>query len=167
MATNQPDWQVIAQLGDASPVDYGGYWILRDRTGVYAPEGRYLVSPDDDGAPEGWQLYRFSLDRCKVVDGYLVPFGYDAATYPHPVSAYEEWFADDLAGIAACCDYPGGADGLRADLCAEDAIRRAWAYRAIGEYHGMGDLDHYPDTWQGETGREELETLLAKWGFDA
>jgi len=32
----------VANLGDANPIDNGGFFVLRDTTGVYPPEG----SPD-------------------------------------------------------------------------------------------------------------------------
>src|ERR1039458_5750984 len=87
--------KLVAQLGDASPIDYGGYFIYEDDTGVYAPEGELLESPDTDETPEGWKVYRFSLDRLKQItqgeNVYLVSFKY-VETWPYPPSAYDEWF---------------------------------------------------------------------------
>ncbi len=45
---SQPAWECIAQLGDKNPIDHGGYWILRDTTGVYAEEAELLLVPDDE-----------------------------------------------------------------------------------------------------------------------
>ena len=50
--TNQPDWECIGQLGDADPIEHGGYWILRDKTGVYPEEGEFLVVPEDEDGGE-------------------------------------------------------------------------------------------------------------------
>ena len=46
METKQPKWKLIAQLGDVNPIDYGGYFIYEDETGVYPPEGEKLLIID-------------------------------------------------------------------------------------------------------------------------
>lgn len=155
--TKQPKWQLVANLGDASPVDYGGYFVYRDLTGEYTAEAEVLMSPDSDDAPEGWTVYRFILDRLKMVtsaDGqnYLVPDAYDS-TWPHPVHSYVEWFDDSLPAIAQSCSC--SLEGLREDLCSSDPIVRAQAYRAIGDHHGYENLDSDPRTFhkRGEVSR--------------
>lgn len=145
--TQQPKWKRIANLGDVSPVDYGGYFVYRDLTGVYPAEGELLLAPDSDDSGEGWTMYRFTLDRCKLVETeehkvYLVPERYDS-TWPYPVSHYNEWFHKYLAEVAKCCDYAS----IREDLCSADPIKLAHAYRAIGEYHGLENLDSYPEKY--------------------
>lgn len=160
MSTQQPEWKLIAQLGDENPVDHGGYFIYEDTTGVYDPEGEILLSPDDDDAPEGWTVYRFSLDRLKIVEEhteaepnvsrfYLVPFKYNenrdkwgTREWPHPISSYDEWFHKDLRGVASCCGYD--LIELRQMFCSEDPRVRARAYQAVGDYHGFENLDSYP-----------------------
>jgi hypothetical protein len=145
MPTNQPTWELIANLGDVNPIEYGGYFVYRDTTGVYPEEAELLSSPDSDGGT--WTVHRFSVDRLERVDingrTLLVPFGFPKRTdLPHPIDQYEEWFSEDLERVASYIGQP--LEELRGDLCSEDACKRAFAYRAIGEYHGLDNLDSYP-----------------------
>ena len=34
-AMSQPKWEYVANLGDTSPLEYGGLFLYRDTTGVY------------------------------------------------------------------------------------------------------------------------------------
>jgi len=132
MTTAQPIWQQIAQLGDSHPVEYGGYWIFTDETGVYDAEAELLDSPDhEDGE---YIAHRFGLDRCTFIAGVLS----DNRFHPDKPA----WFADRLASVAECM----GAKlaEIIEMLCSDDAIERAAAYRMIGEYHGFDNLDSYP-----------------------
>jgi hypothetical protein len=132
MTSKQPKWQLIANLGDVSPFDYGGYFVYRNTTGVY-PEDAELLEGPCEGDRE-YTVYRFCLDRCTFVDGVLSdnPF--------HPECP--AWFADNIAGVASCV----GKDPaeLIAGLCSADPVERAHAYRDIGSYHGWENLDQYP-----------------------
>jgi hypothetical protein len=156
MATQQPVWKLIANLGDAHPFDCGGYFIYQDQTGVYPPEGVLLVEPTDDADVDDhdddqtgrYLVYRFVLDRLKEVQGYLVPERYQP-DWPHPVARYEEWFTDSLDRVANCFDQPD----IRENFCSADPLIRAWAYRAVGDYHGFENLDAYP----GRLTREQVE----------
>lgn len=61
--TKQPEWKLVAQLGDASPIDYGGYFIYEDATGVYQPEAEILQEPsDDEWAQDDRDRYRMEHD---------------------------------------------------------------------------------------------------------
>ncbi|MGH9970624.1 MAG: hypothetical protein ACREBG_22935 [Pyrinomonadaceae bacterium] len=141
--TEQPKWKLIANLGDASPLEHGGYFVFEDETGVYPPEAELLVVPDEESEENetSCDVFRFSLDRCKMKQGYLVPFGYQS-TWPHALSQYEEWFARDLEGVASCMD--SDEETLQDQFCSVDSLERAQAYRAIGDYHGFENLDGYP-----------------------
>ena len=44
---DQPKWKLLANLGDANPIDYCGYFVYRDETGVYRDEAEKLISPDE------------------------------------------------------------------------------------------------------------------------
>jgi hypothetical protein len=110
-----------------------------DSTGVYAPELESLKEKEG----ERWDVYRACLDRCKMEGGYLVPFSYDAATYPHPLPDYEEWHAKHLPDVARSCGYPD-AEELRDGLCSEDATKRASSYADIAGYFGWVNFDQYP-----------------------
>jgi hypothetical protein len=146
METNQPNWKLVANLGDVNPIDYGGFFVFIDETGAYDPEAELLVSPDSD---EGeWQVYRFSLPKCTFINGILS----DNKFHPgHPA-----WFAnpgaENLSGVAECCG--DAVDSLITDLCSDNVSNRASAYRAIGQYHGFENLDSYPLTFKS---RAEVE----------
>lgn len=131
---SQPTWKFVANLGDASPIEYGGYFIYVDETGVYAPEGEWLESPDDDNGT--WVVRRFSLERCTFIDGVLSDNRF------HPEHA--AWFARDIAGVASFIGVE--TSELIEWLCSEDVLERADAWRAIGDYHGFANLDDYPLT---------------------
>jgi hypothetical protein len=148
---SQPNWKLVANLGDRNPIDYGGYFVYEDTTGVYEPEAELLISPDSDESPEGWQAYRFSLDKCTFIDGILS----DNKFHPeHPA-----WFAEpeseketrpqDTIYLSNVCSYAGiEQEQLIEWLCGDDIPARAEAYRVIGEYHGFDNFDSYPLTFK-------------------
>jgi hypothetical protein len=153
MATRQPSWLLLANLGDASPLEHGGYFIYADETGVYAPEGEILETPEEE--PEesvaetlaGYIVHRFTLDRLQLIEdkethkAYLVSERY-APEWPHALSQYDEWFHRDLQSVA---EFVGSTlEELRAQFCSELPHERAHAYRAVGDYHGLDNLDAYP-----------------------
>jgi len=54
MKTNQPSWHCIANLGDATPEDHGGAFVLVDKRGIYTPE-LWLCEPGErDGSGAQW-----------------------------------------------------------------------------------------------------------------
>lgn len=136
---SQPDWECIAQLGDVNPLDYGGYWVLRDKTGVYAEEGELLIVSEDhegggDDGDEMYLVYRFILERCTYVNGVLS----DNKFHPeHPA-----WFADSIDSIASSIGMSNME--LMESLWGDNPLKRAAAYHAIGYYHGFENLDSYP-----------------------
>jgi hypothetical protein len=72
---------------------------------------------------------------------YLVSGGWDPS-WSKPVHVYEEWFARDLKGIA---DSIGSTrQELVQAFTSEDPLQRAWAYEAVGGYHGFENLDTDP-----------------------
>jgi len=134
--TNQPEWKCIAQLGDVSPLGYGGHWVFVDTTGVYSPEAEKLITCDDD---EDLNLvYRYCLDRLKLHNGMLIPYRYDE-TWPHPIERCKEWFSDDIPEVASF--FGVSTDELQDLFCSVDPVDLAIAYEAIGEYFGFVNLD--------------------------
>lgn len=129
--TSQPKWKCIAQLDDINPIDHGGYWILLDTTGEYSPEGEVLIEQCD----HTYLAYRFLLDKCTHVNGILSDNPY------HP--DHPAWYADDLRSISSSAGYNHMGE-LVEDLCSDNPINLAIAYRAIGEYYGYDNLDHDP-----------------------
>lgn len=143
MTTNtQPNWKLIANLGDVNPIEYGGYFVYEDTTGVYAPEGELLQYNDDRNE---WTIYRFPLDKCTLTNSVLS----DNKFHPE----YPAWFARKLDNVG---DYIMSATGdqMRQWLCGDNLCERAMAYEAIGSYHGFENLDSYPLTF---TERAEVE----------
>jgi len=145
--TDQPNWDYVDNLGDVDPLEHDGYFLYRDTTGVYGYEAERLAQQCDGT----YLIHRVCLDRCKIVTvtdeengsrrDYLVPFSYQE-TWPHPVHAYQEWYADSLREIA---NYIGVTRGVLVGwLCSESGTDRAMAYQAIGDYHGWDNLDSLP-----------------------
>lgn len=155
---SQPNWKQIAQLGDVNPIDHGGYFVSIDETGVYDPEGEILEAPpecddvwDDETGDYSdsakWTVWRFALERCTFENGVLS----DNQFHPD----FPAWFAkpeseranrpQDTTYLSNVADCVGAdVDQLRDDLCSEDVVARAQAYRSIGEYHGFDNFDSYP-----------------------
>ena len=53
----------------------------------------------------------------------------------------------DGKGLTDIASFTGmDEDELVAQFCSEDALQRAMAYRAVGDYHGFKNLDDYPLT---------------------
>ena len=151
-ATKQPSWKFIGNLGDASPLDGGGYFIYKDRTGVYPEEAELLVVDEES---EKYTIYRFPLERLKLVDDHLVPLQYEAwwgtpgrrgvlDWTPDPSKNYSEWFEDSIPEMARFVGMP--ERGLKTAFTAAGPLERAEAYRVVGEYHGWENLDSYPFT---------------------
>jgi hypothetical protein len=134
--TKQPEWKFIANLGDVNPLEYGGYFIFEDTTGVYQPEAE-LYMPEDKLA------YRFSLDKLTIWAGHLIPEGFNRRMdLPHPVYDYIEWFDGDIKSIASFVGL--SYLELMSMFSSDDICVRARAYQAIGDYHGYDNLDSYP-----------------------
>ena len=143
--TKQPEWKFVANLGDVHPIDYGGYFVYEDQTGVYAPEAEKLFAEED---PDVWTVYRIVLDRCQlVIDAnrrhYLVPHGFaDRTDLPHPIESYEEWFCDHLPGVAASTGL--SVIDLEQYFCDPNPCRRALAYQTVADTEGWENFDEYP-----------------------
>jgi hypothetical protein len=142
---SQPDWECIGQLGDASPTEHGGYWILRDKTGVYPHEGEYLEVPEDEDGE--YLVYRIILDRCTFIDGVLSDNKFHPehcawwATTPEKMKERPQ----DGKGLTDVANSMGMEESeLVEQFCSEDALERAQAYRSVGEYHGFYNLDSDP-----------------------
>lgn len=70
--TNQPSWKLLTNLGDVTPLEYGGAFLLVDETGVYDSElvvweeptmnsvpisNLYTTDAEEVAARMGWELY--------------------------------------------------------------------------------------------------------------
>jgi hypothetical protein len=132
---SQPTWRTL------TATDYSRIEV--DETGVYAPEME-IAQDLENGS---FEVFRFSLDRLREVAGevsgkvYLVTERY-RPDWPHPLPAYDEWFAKDLAEVAT--SHGTTEEELRAALCSEDPKDRGWAYESIGGHWGFVNLDTDP-----------------------
>jgi hypothetical protein len=99
----------IATYSDVDFLKYGGQLLLPNRDEIGNP---YLevIEPPTENLDTTWVIYRFDVDRLKKVTVkrtyHLVPFGYEPATWPHPVHMYNEWFVDSLPNVAESMDCP-------------------------------------------------------------
>jgi hypothetical protein len=104
-------------------------------------------------APNGHEndrftIYRFDLEPCTFIDGVLS----DNASWPN-LSA---WFADrgDPHGqypwmridkLAELATFIGlSVDQVAVMFCSDEPVKRAYAWRIVGEYHGFHELDSDP-----------------------
>jgi hypothetical protein len=139
----QPDWEFIANLGDANPLTYGGYFVYRDRTGKYGEEAELLVVDEGRGGRYVYSVYRFGVDQLKLVDGYLVSPAY-TPDWPYPIEKHDAWFHEKLGDVA---EHIGVTkEELEKAFISTNPLARAEAYRAVGDYHGWENLDAYPLT---------------------
>lgn len=145
----QPEWECVAQIGDANPLDYGGYWVFRDKTGVYSAEVELLVCPEDEDGQ--YTAYRYSIEPCTYIDGVLSENKF------HPERP--AWFAtpearrverpQDTTYLKNIADGYGEPPNeflqeLIDSFCGDDLVLRAMAYHLVGEYHGFENLDDDP-----------------------
>lgn len=146
---NQPKWKCIGQLGDVNPTEYGGYWVFIDETGIYPPEGEMLFIDDDGSEETGGIVYRFILEDCTYINGILS----DNRFYPESPA----WFAkpesrrlhrpQDTTYLRNVARFYGVSTGdVVAQFTSPNPLRRAEAWRAVGEFHGFDNLDSYPLT---------------------
>jgi hypothetical protein len=137
--TQQPDWELVGTIGDVDPLGYGGGFVFRDKTGVYAPEIEY-VEPIGDGSSrddvQSVTVYRTILEPHTYINGVLSDNKY------HPESPV--WYADDLDRVCECCDRDRSE--MIDALCGSDPMAKAGAYEALAGYFGWHEFDHYPLT---------------------
>lgn len=156
MPTRQPVWKFLANLGDRNPLEHGGYFVYEDETGVYPAEAEIL----EEAVSGKYRIYRFILDRLKLVAGYLVPWEFQSTwgkRSPIPgvldwipdrnllaehAARYDAWFHKDLAKIAESADT--SLEALEQAFTSENPIERAQAYRELGQYYGWHELDNDP-----------------------
>jgi hypothetical protein len=158
--TAQPNWEFITNLGDASPIEHGGYFVYRDTTGVYGFEAELLQEPEN-GGKKRWTVYRICLDQYKMVEQddmmYMVPIGYDE-TWRHPIHQYAPWFKSGLHSVA---DTHGTTyQELIEAFCSDDGQKRAWAYRCVAEFHGWENFDSDPLTLKRSEVEERYKEIL-------
>jgi hypothetical protein len=149
--SQQPDWEFVANIGDATPFLHGGLFLYRDKTGVYGFEMEYLEPPPDevdiDSKKARWRVWRVLLDKCTHIDGIVS----DNKFHPeHPA-----WFAkpeseresrpQDTTYLKDIVTFNGAEIGeFISMLCSDDIHQRGQAYRMIADYHGWENFDEDP-----------------------
>jgi hypothetical protein len=137
---------VIANLGDASPIDHGGFFVIKTESGF---EVEVLDPPCDDSPWTIWTVWRFRPDQC-FWNGTVLSDNESHRDYP-------AWFAKDLPAIAS---YDGCEQNELIDwLCSDDPVARATGYRAIGSYWGYINFDGDPL----KLNREEVGDRYSHW----
>lgn len=135
--SKQPEWEFVANLGDVTPLDYGGAFLYRDKTGVYDPQLEILVEPGE--SQKHYTLYRFDVEPCTYQDGVLS----DNPSHPNQPA----WFDNGVRELEQIADYQGMSKfELITAFLAQDIRERARAWITVGEYYGWINLDSYPLT---------------------
>ncbi len=128
-------------------IDSTECWILRDKTGVYPEEGELLIVPEEDGGE--YTIYRFILERCTFTEGVLSDnkFHPEHAAWWAKPEAERKVRPQDTTYLKNIADFIGmDVEELAEHFCSDDALKRAAAYLAVGDYHGFENLDSYPLT---------------------
>lgn len=116
MPRHKKEPKLIANFGDASPFEHGGYFIYDNGDGTYS--GHYWDSPDSEDEPT--EVFRFDI--------------------PVDVFADLPWVKpEDIASFVGSTKKKIERDGRSSDV-----RKRAWVVRDIGSYHGFHNLDSYP-----------------------
>lgn len=151
--TNQPTWKCIANLGDTTPWDYGGAFVMEDTTGVYCPELWLFEVPDSEDEPA--MEYRILLEKCTYVRGILSDNKF------HP--SVRVWFGEPerLAAIASAV----GTSELELVncFCSDDPVQRAMAYRLAVDTYGPSEFDQYPLSFSSRSERAGMKKLMQQW----
>ena len=147
--TKQPEWKFVANLGDVNPLDYGGYFVFEDRTGVYPPEAEKFD-------PDTMDAHRIVLDPLTLVNGKLINARIaKEEKLPYPLESYTEWFEDSIPSIAS---YIGMEEAELISLfCSNDPRKLARAYEAVYMYHGWENGDSYPLTLTEEEAEKRYQ----------
>lgn len=144
--SEQPEWELVMNLGDINPIEHGGKFVLRDKTGRYAPEMEVVEKVYH--RKNEWQVWRFCLEPHTYINGVLSDNPY------HPEEPV--WYADDIEEVAETFDIEGAE--LIALLCSDDPEGRARGYEYLWGYHSSDNFDSYPL----ELDREEVEERYAQ-----
>ena len=135
------DAKLLANLGDADPVSYGGFFVFELSDGSFEIEVLEEPEDDEDDPDARWTVRRFSPDRCTYENGVLSDNPYNPKLEAWYNPKLEAWFAP-VGPVAASIDVTESE--MIANLCSEDPVARAWAYQALYLYHGGDNFDSYP-----------------------
>ena len=153
--TQQPEWELVGNLGDINVVDCGGFLVYHDKTGVYQPEVELYEPWNDSDKPHGGMMYRFILEppRFKTFKRYI---GTDGREYQYQDRTlldfpsergsswhwYCEWWVKYLDSIATSAGTT--KFHLLRELFSTNPMQRASAYCDIVGHFGPDEFDSYP-----------------------
>lgn len=140
----QPSFHCVANLGDVTPLIYGGAFVLIDKRGVYATELAILepYGSDDLSDPTGWRLYTVICDRLtRIKNDKGEPTALSDNRF-HPDE--EAWWASEQ-GLHAKASWLGcSLTDLFDRALSSDPIELASFYLDLFNYHGSGEFDTEP-----------------------
>lgn len=129
----------LGQLGDVNPIEYGGFWILKNGEEITCeilelPLLEITETLPGDTEGNQFRVYRFSSEKCFFENGIISdnPFHKNKKT----------WFADSLKSVASSCGMP--VDDLIRILCSQNPVERSTGYQILVEYFGPDQFDDYP-----------------------
>lgn len=151
--TNQPAWKCRANLGDATPWDYGGAFVMVDETSTYPYELWLFEVPENENEPT--VEYRILLEPCTYQNGHISDNKY------HP--EYPAWFGtqERLAEMAEECGI--SILELISWFCSDDPVERAMAYQIAIDWHGPYEFDQYPLVFETKKEKKDLKTRMQQW----
>ena len=153
MTTNQPVWKCIGNLGDSSPWDYGGAFVMVDTTGVYCPELWLFEVPDCEDEPV--MEYRLLLEQCTYIGGVLS----DNKSHPE----YGVWFGTQEC-LADLAEQAGiSVLELLNHFCSDDPLKLAMAYKLVADVHGPHEFDSYPLTFSSRKELADMKKRMKVW----
>lgn len=166
---SQPIWKYVGNIGDASPFDFGGFFVFVDETEVYPPEAEVLHEEGENeyGEPVRWTVYRFVLENCTYRNGILSDNQFhpdEPAWFAKTEEEHKERPQDTCYLLNLAKQLDMSVEDFAAMFCSVDPLERARAWREVGEYHGYNNLDEYPLEF---TNREEVEAHYREKGFKA
>lgn len=173
--SKQPVWKCVANLGDVSPVDHGGFFVLVDETNVYCPEAVIIETPMDDRwsgswedeTEEGysgwhksarWTVSRVLLEPNTFQDGCLS----DNPFHPNQPA----WYGDPESLESISSSIGMTVNDLVMCLTAEDPVQRAIGYRELVGYYGAYEFDQDPFELDEREVNEMAERYLAQMKND-
>lgn len=164
-------------FGEPDPKAYRYHWVDKETGDCFDENPRYpsemwilqepvefasnsLWSVDDLPESAEWVLYTVLLEQMKLASDeeqiYLVSVRYQP-DWPHPVSAYEEWWRKDLSEVAKSI---GCSTSYLIDLsCSDDPMKISTFYEALVGYHGAYEFDQTPIRYD----RAGAEAFVEEW----
>jgi hypothetical protein len=144
--TGPKDWSprkeskavVLYNLGDRSPLDYGGYLVRKITTPEHTSyDAIYWEEPLEDGT---YEVYTFAIENDVAEDlSWIDDSHWKAVADAVGITKHE------ILKVAR----------------SEDVRDRAWVYQDIGRHYGFENLDSSPQMYE----RSDMEEFLREIGF--